>query len=146
MNRQNCNKVSKTIASTLAEIDADPTLTWSLRKVMRLLFHVSESTVSRWLSGRQQMEMEQIRALACHLCDEYDERRLSNCFHGQRYRLVPRPEAFTNGLISDDVTRLIEAVGDVVRNYDAKEKELARAAHIRASSHFSNLGEEIERL
>lgn len=138
--------MSCSVSQALAEIDADRTVQFSLRKVMMHLFHVSEPTVSRMLSGRRPLEIEQVRALACYLDDEYDERRLSDCFHGQRSMLRPRTDAYTNGLISDDVTSLTEAVGDIIRHYNAREKEAARAAHIRAASHFSNLGEEIERL
>lgn len=136
----------QSIAATLAEIDSDRSCPYSLRKEMMHLFHVSESKVSRWLSGRQHMDIEQIAALARHLDDEQDDRRLADCFHGGRSILRPRMDAYTNGSISDDVTGLTEALGDIIRNYNAREKEAARAAHIRGSSHFSNLGEEIERL
>lgn len=134
------------VALVLAEIDGDGTLTFSLRKVMCHLFHVSESTVSRMLSGQSPIEVEQYAVLARYLDDAFGERRLADQFHGTKSQIWPKLDTFTNDCINDDAADLIEAAGDAVRCYRSKDKQPAKVAWHRASEALANMGGEIDKL
>jgi hypothetical protein len=135
------------IAAALSSIDGDPKVRFSLRKVMVNLFHVSESTVSRMLADPEsRMEIAQIAELARYLDDEYDERRLADCFHGARSSLWPKLDRFINGRLDDDVMQLQEAIGDVIRCYREKDKAPGKVAWHRASEALANMLGELEGL
>lgn len=135
------------VAYHLQTIDADGSKRYNLRTVMSKFFHVDESTISRYLGDpdllARRFDFNQIAALACHLCDEWGDTRLSNAFCGNSHHIIPRSEAKVNGYIDDDVCELQRYVGQTIDHYKGKRKGLAIASHNNAKVALENFGAEI---
>lgn len=140
--------MSDTVARVLAQIDADPDLPWSLRAEMCDLFHVSASTVSRWLNPDHSlaMDLEQVRVLSCHLDDVYGERRLAAVFHGKSSLLQRRPSGSTNQRIDDDIMAITQVLGHIADHYIACDQRAAKDEWHAGMARWADLYSELDEM